>query len=104
MSATSAVPPPSSTNGAAGTPAVDYEPFLPDKKYHKTSPPESSTLTEEQETVYQEVLKHFSVEDYVIPNLEDGDGKLTEREKFYLVSPCSNILIVYWRAEDLNPV
>ena len=70
----------------ADTPAVDYEPFLADKKYHKTSPPEILTLTEEQEAVYQEVLNHFSAEDYAIPELKEGDGKLTEEEKFYLVS------------------
>jgi hypothetical protein len=88
----------------AGTPAVDYEPFLPDKKYHKTSPPELLTLTQEQETVYQEVLKHFSAEGYVTPDLKDGDGKLTEEEKFFLVSPCYNLLVVYPCAEDLNRV
>ena len=71
----------------AGVPAVDYEPFLADKKHHKTSPPELLTLTQEQEVVYQEVFKHFSAEDYVTPGLKDGDGKLTEEEKFYLVSP-----------------
>jgi len=70
----------------ADTPAVDYEPFLADEKYHKTSPPEFLTLTQEQEASYQEVLKHFSPEGYVIPALGEGDGKLTEEEKFYLVS------------------
>jgi len=71
----------------AGTPTVDYEPFLADKKYNRVSPPDLLTLTQEQETVYQEVLKHFVAEDYVIPDLKDGDGILTEEEKFYLVSP-----------------
>lgn len=70
----------------AGTPAVDYEPFLADKKYNKTSPPELLTLTQDQESVYQLVFKYFSSEDYVNPELEE-DGKLTEEEKFYLVSP-----------------
>jgi len=65
---------------------VDYEPFLPDQKYHKTTPPEFLTLTEEQETAHQEVFKRFAVEDYVIPGLKDGEGKLTEEERFYLVS------------------
>ena len=109
MSATSVALPPSSTTDAlldgagitsrdivesegpiesmAGTPAVDYVPFLADKKYHKTSPPELLTLTQEQEAVYQEVFKHFSAEDYITPDLKDGDGKLTEEERFYLVSP-----------------
>lgn len=70
----------------AVTPAVDYEPFLADKKYNRTSPPEFLTLIEVHETIYQEVFKHFSAEDFVIPDLEDGDGKLTEEEKYYLVS------------------
>lgn len=80
----------------AGT-TVDYEPFLPDQKYHKTSPPELLTLTEEQEAVYQEVFKYFSAEDYAIPDLKEGDGKLTEEEKFYLVSPSVIPLAVRWR-------
>jgi len=85
----------------AGTPAVDYEPFLADKKYHKTSPPEFLTLTQGQEAVYQEVFKHFSAEGYVIPDLKDGDGKLTEEESFYLVSPRSNPLVTSWCTEGL---
>lgn len=68
------------------TAAADYEPFLPDKKYYKTSPPDVLTLEKEQEATCQKVLEHFAAEDYVIPDLEDGDGKLTEEEKFYLVS------------------
>lgn len=116
MSATSVVlPPPSNTSAllddaaitspdvvrsegpvesVAGTPAVDYEPFLADKRYHRTSPPEFLTLTQEQEAVYQEVFKHFSAEEYVISDLKDRDGKLTEEERFYLVSPRSNSLVV----------
>ena len=78
----------------AGTPAVDYEPFLADKRYHRTSPPEFLTLTQEQEAVYQEVFKHFSAEEYVISDLKDRDGRLTEEERFYLVSPRSNSLVV----------
>ena len=96
MSAASVVlPPPTTTTlpldgpiePVTHTPTVDYEPFLPDKKYHKTSPPELLTLTEKQEAVYQEVLNHFASEGYVIPGFEDGDGELTKEEKFYLVSP-----------------
>jgi hypothetical protein len=118
MSAASVVLPPATTNApldpdrtatpdvvefegpvepAADTTAVDYEPFLPDQKYYKTSPPELLTLTEEQETVYQEVFKHFAAEDYVIPDLQEGDGKLTEEEKFYLVSPSVTPLAVRLR-------
>ena len=75
---------------AADGAVVDYEPFLPDQKYHKTSPPKLLTLTEEQDAVYQGVFKHFSADDYAIPGIEGGDGGLTEEERFYLVSriPC----------------
>ena len=72
---------------ATDAPAVDYEPFLADKEYHKTFPPEFLTLTEEREAIYQVVLGHFAAEGYVIPGLKDGDGELTEAEKFYLVRP-----------------
>jgi hypothetical protein len=68
--------------------AVDYEPFIPPQKYHRTSPPEFLTLSEEHQAVYQEVLKHFAAEDFVIPGIEKGDGKLTEEEKYFLVSLC----------------
>lgn len=96
MSAASAVLTPPTANlpldgpveSVTDTSTVDYEPFLPDTKYHKTSPPASSTLTEKQEAVYQEVLKHFATEDYVIPGLENEDGDLTEEEKFYLTYEC----------------
>ena len=97
MSAASIVLPPSATTDLpldgpvehtiVATPTVDYEPFLADKKYHKTSLPTFLTLTGEQGAVYQEVFNHFAAEDYVIPGLKDGDGKLTEEERFYLVSP-----------------
>jgi len=69
-------------------PAVDYEPFLPDKKYNKTSPPQFLVLTEEQETVYREVLNHFADEGYAIPGIKNEDGKLTEEERFYLTYEC----------------
>ena len=93
----------------ADTPTVDYEPFLPDKKYNKTSPPAFLTLTQEQETAYQEVFEHFSAEDFVIPDLGDGDlgdgdGRLTEEEEFYLVSSHLIRPAVYLLAEDLNRV
>lgn len=109
MSAASVVlPPPATTNlpvdgpveAVANTPAVDYEPFLPDKKFHRTSPPDSLTLTEKQEVAYQEVLKHFASQSFVVPGLEDGDGKLTEEEKFYLVR--SSILISFCFIVALN--
>ena len=81
---------------------MDYEPFLPHQKYHKTSPPEFLTLTEEQEAVYQEVFKHFATEDYVIPGLKEGDGILTEEENFFLVSPSFILSRFISVAEDSN--
>ena len=94
-------------DSVADTPAVDYEPFLADAKYHKTSPPKFLTLTEEQEAVYQEVLKHFVAEDYVIPGLKDEGGRLTEEEKFYLVrSPgfCTfyRVALRIWMGSDIR--
>ena len=95
MSVASAVLPPPATAGnlpfdgpvesVADAPVIDYEPFLADKKFHKTSPPQFLTLTEEREVMYQEVLNHFTAEGYLIPGLGDGDQRLTEEEKFYLV-------------------
>lgn len=99
MSAASVVLPPPMATGipldekarsAAGDAVVDHEPFLPDQKYHKASPPEFLTLTKEQEAAYQKVFGHFAAEDYVIPDIkpsEKGDGRLMEEEKFFLVSP-----------------
>jgi hypothetical protein len=90
MSAASVLLPPLAITNpvetAVDTPAVDYEPFLPDEKFHKSFPPELLTLTEKQEADYQEVLKHFASGEFAIPGIEAGDGKLTEEEKFYLVS------------------
>jgi len=101
MSSTPVVLPPSAatsfpldgaTPDAEGPPAggavVDYEPFLPDQKYHKTSPPKLLTVTEEQDVVYREVFKHFAAEDYAIPDIKGGDGGLTEEERFYLTHEC----------------
>ena len=96
MSAASVVLSPSTTTRmpldeliepAANSAVADCEPFLPDQKYHKTSPPELLTLTKEQEAAYQEVFERFSAKDYVVPDIKDGDGGLTEEEMFFLVSP-----------------
>ena len=111
MAAASVVLPPHPTTGnlpldgpvepVADAPAVDYEPFLADKKYHKTSPPKYLTLTDGQEAAYQEVLKHFAAEDFVVPGIKGGNAKLTEEEKFYLVSsPFIYFLLSF--AEDLD--
>ena len=96
MSAASIVLPPSATTDLpldgpvehtiVATPTVDYEPFLADKKYHKTSLPTFLTSTEGQGAVYQEVFNYFVAEDYAILGPKDGDGKLTEEERSCLVS------------------
>jgi len=49
-------------------------PFLADKRYQRPSPSQFLALAKEQDTIYQEVLKHFAAESYVIPGLQDGDG------------------------------
>ena len=41
-------------------------------------------LTEDQEQKYNEVLDHFSKDDFKVPGEEKGD--LMEEEKFWLVS------------------
>jgi len=116
MSAASVVSPPAAAGFPLGGAAdmspddekseekvVDYEPFLPHQKYHKTSPPEFLTLTEEQDAIYQEVFKHFAIEDYAIPDLKEEDGALIEEEKFYLVSPpLSSFSQSIGGAEDSN--
>lgn len=88
----------------AGTSTVDYEPFLADEKHHWTSPPDILTLTQEQEAAYQEVFNHFATEGYVVPDIKDADGKLTEEEKFYLVSTPLISLAAYWGAKQLTRV
>ena len=112
MSAASVVLPPSAATPlplddpvipVVDTPAVDYEPLLPDKKYTKTSPPELLTLTEKQEAIYQEVLAHFASADYVVPGVKGTDGGLIEEERFYLVSPLFMTLPT-GRTENLNGV
>ncbi|OJT15007.1 CRAL-TRIO domain-containing protein C23B6.04c [Trametes pubescens] len=45
--------------------------------------PPQLTLTEAQQKLYDEVLKHFEKDDYVLPGVENG--ALTEQEKFWLV-------------------
>ena len=46
--------------------------------------PPSLKLTDAHQKLYDEVLKHFDREEYVLPDVEDG--ALTEEEKFWLVS------------------
>ena len=45
--------------------------------------PPNLKLTDAQQKLYDEVLKHFERPDYVLPEVENG--ALTEEEKFWLV-------------------
>ncbi|KAL1940230.1 hypothetical protein VTO73DRAFT_9182 [Trametes versicolor] len=48
--------------------------------------PPQLTLTDAQQKLYDEVLKHFEKDDYVLPGAENG--ALTEQEKFWLSCEC----------------
>ncbi|KAI0671386.1 CRAL/TRIO domain-containing protein [Trametes maxima] len=66
------------------------------KIYESPAPPQISVdpavlppqlqLTDAQQKLYDEVLKHFDHEEYVLPGVEDG--ALTENEKFWLSCEC----------------
>lgn len=43
-------------------------------------------LSDDQETKYQEVLAHFSPEEYKLPEVGSDVGLLSDAEKFWLVS------------------
>ena len=45
-------------------------------------------LSGDQETKYQEVLAHFSPEEYKLPEVGSDVGLLSDAEKFWLVSAC----------------
>ena len=65
----------------------------PDIPFDPAVLPPSLKLTDTQQKLYDEVLKHFDAEEYVLPGFEDG--ALTEEEKFWLVRlPFS--LYSYW--------
>ena len=46
--------------------------------------PPNLKLTDAQQKLYDEVVKHFERAEYVLPEVENGT--LTEEEKFWLVS------------------
>ncbi|KAI0366133.1 CRAL/TRIO domain-containing protein [Pilatotrama ljubarskyi] len=48
--------------------------------------PPQLKLTEVQQALYDEVLKHFDRDDYALPGVENGN--LTEEEKFWLSAEC----------------
>lgn len=47
--------------------------------------PPQLQLTDAQQKLYDDVLKHFDRDDYVLPGVENG--ALAEEEKFWLVRP-----------------
>ena len=51
---------------------------------HKDDP--RSTLEESQQSIYDEVVEHFSRTDYSIPHIEEGE--LMDQEKFWLSREC----------------
>ncbi|PIL35387.1 hypothetical protein GSI_02113 [Ganoderma sinense ZZ0214-1] len=54
----------------------------PDIPFDPAVLPPSLKLTDAHQKLYDEVLKHFDREEYVLPGVEDG--ALTEEEKFWL--------------------
>ncbi|PPQ69151.1 hypothetical protein CVT25_004531 [Psilocybe cyanescens] len=70
-----------------------YLPIPPPPTSHKDDP--RAVLSKSEQTMYEEVLAHFTHVDpvYVIPNIEKGE--LTEQEKFWLSREC---LLRYLRA------
>jgi DNA replication initiation complex subunit (GINS family) len=62
---------------------VISEPIAP-PKVHETDP--RANLTEQEQDLYDQVLKHLSDPQYAIPGVEKGE--LTEQEKFWLSREC----------------
>ena len=58
----------------------------PDISFDPATPPPVLQLTDAQQKIYDDVLKHFDREDYVLPDTKDG--ALTEEEKFWLSWEC----------------
>ncbi|KAI0750119.1 CRAL/TRIO domain-containing protein [Daedaleopsis nitida] len=64
-----------------------YEaPSPPTISVDPTTPPPPLKLTDVQQKMYDEVLQHFSKEDYKLP--EEESAALKEEEKFWLSSEC----------------
>ena len=63
-----------------------YEPLPPPEiPFDPAVLPPNLQLTDSQQKLYDDVLKHFSNEAYALPDVENG--ALTEDEKFWLVRP-----------------
>ena len=57
----------------------------PDISFDPSVRPPTLQLTDSQRELYDNVLKHFDREEYVIPGIKGGS--LMEEEKFWLVRP-----------------
>ena len=67
-----------------------YEPLPPPEiPFDPVVLPPNLRLTDSQQKLYDDVLKHFSNEEYVLPDVENG--ALTEDEKFWLVRPSERL-------------
>lgn len=61
-----------------------HTPLAPLPRYYESNP--RAQLSESEQKMYDEVLAHFSPENYALPGLEKGD--LTDQEKFWLSREC----------------
>ncbi|KAJ2920529.1 hypothetical protein H1R20_g16568, partial [Candolleomyces eurysporus] len=68
-----------------------HTPLKPLSSYHESDP--RAKLSESEQKMYDEVLAHFSPDNYTLPGLEKGD--LTDQEKFWLSREC---ILRYLRA------
>ena len=57
---------------------------IPPPTIHQDDP--RAILEESEQSIYDEVVKHFSQTDYSIPNIEKGE--LMDQEKFWLSREC----------------
>jgi hypothetical protein len=67
---------------------LDYEPYPPPTPAPDAKRPEE-TYTDAQRAMYDALLAHFAAPAYHIPpgaGVKEGEGALTETEKFWLVS------------------
>ncbi|TBU25024.1 CRAL/TRIO domain-containing protein [Dichomitus squalens] len=58
----------------------------PDIPFDPAALPSNLQLTDVQQKLFDDVLKYFDKEDYVLPDVENGT--LTEEEKFWLSAEC----------------
>lgn len=72
------------------TPTVVQQLVTPVPNLAGTVKPQGTDLTAAQQRTYDAVLAHFSAADYELPGVNDGDAKLAEEERFWLVRdpPC----------------